>query len=364
MNIVEEKIMECWSTGNALLGHISLDSLAVPGTVKVTLLGEPIAPVSFDIFGHPNFTQEQYNLYALIKAAYNRQNGNNQAQLKAEISYKERAFDVPKSDFDTVKGIRNSLRNLAALNEMLQNRKIFCKAHRNEPLNMFMLFGYFLLDQSGRVMSVEKSVKGKLVSSGDVESYEHFVKRNDKVAALTFGGYDIPTPGSVCPCCGKTFTIGDIKSNPCVYIGGKLYHESCWRNYRQVIEVDKFTNRLLSRIYNESDYKFVLLPNGYRTDGSYSYIPWFRFHTIDGDIVMGCRKRIASIAWLGKESHIIAIEWQENYKPFDMGTLFGTENAHKWEEGGRRGIYASGEDKAYEYLKKVLEAVNPGYSKR
>ena len=59
----------------------------------------------------------------------------------------------------------------------------------------------------------------------------------------------------------------------------------------------------------------------------------------------------------------VEIEWQENYKPFDLNELFGTEDVTKWEEGGKRGIHAWGNDKAYEYLNKVLKTVNPGYSK-
>ena len=46
-----------------------------------------------------------------------------------------------------------------------------------------------------------------------------------------------------------------------------------------------------------------------------------------------------------------------------MDELFGSENVTKWKEGKKRGIHAWGNEKAYEYLKKVLKAVNPDYSK-
>lgn len=168
---------------------------------------------------------------------------------------------------------------------------------------------------------------------------------------MTSGGYDIPTTGSVCPCCGKLLTIDDVKNNPCVYVEGKFYHDSCWRNYRKLTEVDKFTRRMVGLLYKDTDYQFELLPNGYCHEDCCSHIPWFLFHTIDGDIIMGWRKRV------------ISIEWQGNYKPFDMNELFSTEDVTKWEEGGKRGIHAWGKDKAYEYLNKVLKSVNPGYSK-
>lgn len=350
MNI-EKKRIEGSSTGKGSIGHITLDKLAIPETVKVTLLGEPIIPESFNCYGHPNFTEEQVMLYMFKEEELKRQNGGEDTPLKAEIVYEERIFDVPRSTFDTVRGIEKSLLSLSDLNEMLQNRRIFCKAHKSERLNEFMLLGCFWLGQFGQVMSVKKTAKGKLRTNGDVEDYETFKRLNSKGFTLTSGGYAIPTAGSVCPCCGKTLTIDDVKNNPCVYISGKFYHDSCWRNYRKLTEVDKFTLRMMDLIYKSTDYHFELLPNGYCHEDCYSYIPWFLFHTIDGDIIMGWRKRV------------ISIEWQENYKPFDMNELFGSEDVTKWEEGGKRGIHAWCKEKAYEYLKKALKTVNPSYSK-
>lgn len=348
MNI-EKKRIEAWSKGKNTIGHITLDKLAIPETVKVTLLGEPIVPESFNCYGHPNFTKEQEMLYMFKEEELKRKNGGKYIPLEAEIVYEERTFDVPRSTFDTVKGIEKSLLSLSGLNEMLQNRSIFRMVHEKERLHEFMLFGCFWLDQFGQVMSVEKTMKGKLRMNGDVEDYEAFRRCNSEGFTLTTGGYVIPITGSVCPCCGKTFTIDDVKNNPCVYIDGKFYHDSCWSNYRKLTEVDKFTRRMVGLLYKDTDYQFELLPNGYWNDCS--YIPWFLFHTIDGDIIMGWRKRV------------IFIEWQENYKPFDMNELFGAENVTKWEKGGKRGIHAWGEEKAYEYLEKVLKVVNPNYSK-
>lgn len=350
MNI-EKKRIELWSTGKGSIGHITLDKLAIPETVRVTLLGEPVIPESFNCFGHPNFTEEQEMLYRFKEEELKRQNNGKYIPLKAEIVYEERIFDVPRSTFDTVTGIEKSLISLSDLNEMLYNRSMFLIAHEHERLNEFMIFGCFWLDQFGQVMSVEKTEKGKLRTNGDVEEFKTFRRNNREGFTLTSNGYSIPTAGSVCPCCGKILTIDVVKNNPCVYINGKFYHDSCWRNYRKLMEIDSFTRRMMSTLYKDTDYQFELLPNGYCNRDCCSHIPWFLFHTIDGDIIMGWRKRV------------ISIEWQENYKPFDMNELFGTENVTKWEEGGKRGIHARGNDKAYKYLKKVLDVVNPGYSK-
>ena len=64
---------------------------------------------------------------------------------------------------------------------------------------------------------------------------------------------------------------------------------------------------------------------------------------------------------MGWRKRVISIEWQKNYKPFDMKELFGEEDVTKWEDDGKRGIHAWGSAKAYIYLKKVLSTVNPNY---
>ncbi len=349
--IIERQRIEGWSLGSGVIGHISLSKLAIPETVCVTLLGEPIIPSSFDCFGHPNFTEEQELLFMFKEEAYMKMNGGKYTSLQAEISYEERVFDVPRGDFDTVKGIEKSLTSLDDLNEMLNNRKMFIKSH-DEKLEEFVIFGHYLLDQFGQdVMTLEEESGCNLRVNSNVERYETFRRNNSHRIIISNGRYHIPTEGSVCPCCGKKFTISDVKDNPCVCVDGKCFHDSCWRNYRKLTEIDKFTRRLMSQIYKATDYTFELLPNGYWHRDDYSYIPWFLFHTIDGDIKMGWRKRV------------ISIEWQKNFKPFDMEELFGSENVTKWEDGGIRGIHAWGRDKAYDYIKKVLETLHPGYSK-
>lgn len=350
MNI-EKKRIEGWLTEKGAIGHITLNKLAIPETVKVTLLGEPIIPQDFDQYGHPNFTEEQQMLYMYKEEELKRKNGSEHFTLEVEVSYEEREFDVLRSTFDTVQGIENSLFSISDLNEMLQNRRMFIKAHEHERLNEFMIFGCFWLDKYGQVMSVEKTAKGRLKTNSDVEEYKIFCKNNSKGFTLTSSGYVIPTAGSVCPCCGKLFTIKDIKINPCVCINGKIYHDSCWRNYRKLTEIDQLTRGIMSCIYKDADYQFELIPNGYCNQDCCSYIPWILFHTIDGDIIVGRRKRV------------ISIEWQENFKPFDMYELFYTEKVTKWRIGEKQGIHASNENMAYEYLKKVLNVVHPGYTK-
>lgn len=89
MNI-EKKRIEAWGTGKGTIGHITLDKLAIPETVKVTLLGEPVIPESFNAYGHPNFTEEQEMLYMFKAEELKRKNGGEYTPLGAEIVYEER----------------------------------------------------------------------------------------------------------------------------------------------------------------------------------------------------------------------------------------------------------------------------------
>ena len=356
MHCVERKRMELTDLGDGkgIGGHITLEKLAIPETVKVVLTGRKnipgmdFIPVSFDCYGHPNFTSEQERLYSFKEEELRRELGDEYTP-GAVIEYEEEVFDKLRSKFDSIKGIDRALFNLESLNEVLQDRKRFHKAYPKEPLNPFVIFGRFMLDEYAQVWAIEASVPVMFHPGIDVLDYATFKSDIREVFSLTRDKFVIPPADAVCPCCGKKFQMLDVVFGTCRRIDGKYYHDACWCNYRKLLEIDKFTRQLMSRIYKEADYKFELLSNGYCNEDCCSHIPWFLFHTIDGDIVMGWRKRV------------ISIEWQGNYKPFDMKELFGEEDVTKWEEGEKRGIHAWGAEKAFEYLQKVRETVNPDY---
>ena len=350
MNI-EKKSIEAWSTGEGSIGHISLDKLANPDSVKVTFLGKTLIPKSFNFLGHPNFTIEQ-EMLCQYKADEANRSAKERSQILAEITYEERPFDVPQVTFDSIAGIKKSLGSLETLQTMLQNRSIYTVANPKKRLDEFLIFGCFWLDQFGQVMSLQRDQVGTLDIRGDVEKFSDFKKHNsDKNYIFTTDGFDIPAAGSVCPCCGKAITLEDIKANPVIYRSGKFFHDTCRRELEKYQEIDKFVRSLVGIVYKDEDFTFDLLPNGYCHRECCSHIPWFMFHTIDGDIKIGMRKRV------------ISIEWQPNYKPFDMEKLFGEEQSTKWIEGGRRGIHAWSRDDAFRFLRDVVEEINPGYSR-
>lgn len=349
MNI-EKKRMEAWGfPRKVVIGHITLDKLAIPETVHVTLLGEEIIPESFDCFGHPNFSEEQQLLYLYKSEEYKRKHGEN-AVLKAEIRYVYRQFCASRDAFDSLEGIKEAVTNLSWLNETLDNRRIFKMVHPDEELNNIMIFGCYLLDRVGNVWSIEKKDRKKVVSKGAVESYEEFRENNkDLDFRLTTGGYVIPPVNSVCPCCGKQITIADLQENPCILEEGKYYHESCFKEFDALRGIDKLTRGAMACVYKTKDYTYELLPNDWP---NCEHLPMILFHTIDGDIIM---------SW-GWRERMVSIEWKENYKPFDMQKIFREEHVKKWDEHGLRGIHAWSDEKVVEYLEAVRKEVNPNYS--
>lgn len=342
---IERKKIEWYGNG----GHITLDYLAVPESVRIILDGKQIIPASFDCYGHPNFTREQQEMYTFKQAIEHRKK-TVYTPLEVEVTYEERGFSVPRRSFDTRAGIESALESLEAFNELIDNRKRFFFVSRRERLNGFVVFGRFLLNTDASVYSIERKMLDKVKVACDVDYVSSFIRRHSDTFAVSSAGFTIPKAGEKCPCCGKHFTIDDVKDEVCVFEDEKTYHYSCYREYKKITEVDILNRRIIGSVYNARDYEFELLPNGYCKEACCEHIPWMKFSTIDGDIIIGRRKRV------------ISIEWQETYKPFALEELFGDENVTKWEENGKRGIHANNPEKAYEYLRKARAAVNPNYS--
>lgn len=235
--IIERKKMKSFLSGKG--GYIKLEKLAIPETMKITLLGKTILPESFDEYGQPFFSEEQWLYYTLKDKEMKNNNRRESASLELEIEYEERIFDVPRSSFDTIKGIKKALLSLSTLNELLENRKLFVCTHKDKRLNEFILFGYFLLDtRGGYVYHVVNRMKRDLIFKEDVETYAKFRKNNFDYFTLSGGadGFVIPTTDSVCPCCKKVFTIEDVKNNPCRFDGdGNFCHVSCLEKAENIL---------------------------------------------------------------------------------------------------------------------------------
>ena len=57
----------------------------------------------------PFFSKEQCKMIEFKEEAFRREKNDNNFELKAEVTYEERMFDVPRTSFDSVNGIQESL---------------------------------------------------------------------------------------------------------------------------------------------------------------------------------------------------------------------------------------------------------------
>lgn len=346
--------------GKISYGIIQLSFPANTSTVKVSYMGMPVYPERFSLTGSPIFSEEMTDLY--LWKDYQRlhhdiddTDDNNDATI-FDVMYEKMELAIPKYMFDSTDCIRKSLKSLAAFHEMLNYRKLWALTNKGKKLNEFVIYGKYVLDCFGQILLIKYF--NNEYTMPDVCTYEYF-KDNVKTFSTSYKPV-IPKSNTSCPCCGKKFSISDLKKTTFGVVNGKIAHESCRKTYYHSKEINDMSAHLIDLVYKDCP-DFDLLPNGYCNEDCCSHIPWFRFHTSDGDIIIGWRKRV------------ISIEWQEDFKPFDMA-IFNGENVTKWCENfshiptsinhgmltttGKRGIHAWGREKAIEYLKKVHDVVN------
>jgi len=337
--------MKVYCSSNGILrGYIELSDMAYPLTVRVSLNGKEIIPASFDCFGYPIFSHEQAKIYEIKNFEY-KKNSKKKEDLKFKVSYRVDSSWTSRYFFDTQDGIGKSLVGLREFNRVLDDRKRYLKKHPHERLNQFVVFGKFLLDERAQVLGIDRNQKGKVVTKSPVESLEEFKKNNPLGYTFVRGELSIPKHHSICPCCGKHITIYDVKDHYCVSVNDKFYHESCYHELQKYNEIIEIIINIVGCAYGQDEYQYELLPNGYCNSLCCAHIPWFLVHTKYGDIVIGKRKRV------------ISIEWQENFKPFDMNELFANEDVTKWSENGKCGIHAWSVENACKYLTRVNKAV-------
>lgn len=349
--------------GKISYGIIRLSFPANTSTVKVSYMGMPVYPERFSLAGSPIFSEEMTELYLWKDYQRLHHDADNDCDDTTvfDVTYEKMEFDIPKSEFDSIDGIRKSLKTLSSFHKMLNNRKLWVLNNKNHNLKEFVIYGKYMLDSFGQILLIKYF--DHEYTMPDVCTLEYF-RENVKSFGTTYHP-PIPESNTACPCCGKKFSISDLKKTTFGIVNGKVAHESCRKTYYHLKSINDMSNLLMDYVYKNCP-DFDLLPNGYCNQECCSHIPWFKFHTPDGDIIIGWRK------------HVISIEWQENFKPFDMA-IFNGENVTKWCENfshipksinhgiltttGRRGIHAFGREKAIEYLKKAQKAVTSSNKK-
>ena len=322
-------------------GQIELQYVADPKSVVVYFCGQRLYPTDFNTFGWPIFTKEVCDLFDWKERSLKRIHGE-YFSLTALVIYDSANIQINPRAINSLWGIENEIKDLKSLNKLLRDRMIYDKFLCGDRLNNYVIFGRYWLDDFAQVWTLKEPYEAPGVSI--VSTKGHFNRVYSEVntgepASWEFG-CAIPSEGDSCPWCTKKFTIEDVKTGRFGIINGKVAHYECMKQYEHEMEIDKVIHQIMEAIYRDG-LTFELLPNGYCNQPCCAHKPWFLCHTPDGDIEIGWRKRV------------ISIEWKDNFKPFDM-SIFDREDVTKWE----RGIHAWGNNKAYEYLKKVKEFVN------
>lgn len=336
-------------------GFIQLKKIAKPETVKVFLEGEEIVPEFINTFGIPIFSPVTTLRY-LYQGERNRRDGK--PQLLFEVRYEEAdMFSLydSKEKFDSIEGIEESLESLSSFQELLGKRLIFTEETKNIPLGEFVVYGRYYLDQYGQILEIQnESFVEEDPWVPDVCTRNHFdlltnsYNVTDKVAFPK-------TEGERCAYCGKKMTIGDLKKGfekiRLLQDKEEIVHKKCFEDFVKDIDLDEITS-FVDEVYPEKP-KMELIPNGANPS---SFILWYLFHTSDGDIIIGKEE-------IGGDT---VIEWQENYKPFDMA-IFNGEACDMWYDDEdvsslemeenffrsgnvRRGVTAESIEKANTYL--------------
>ncbi|MBQ6860696.1 MAG: hypothetical protein IJO08_03520 [Clostridia bacterium] len=349
---------------NNIYGFISLNKKpADPESVTVKMYGEEIFPNDFDITGMPIFSTEASLVLATKRRIIsgNRMPHKMPESMKVEVSYREASYDFSLDEIDTLEGVKASLSDLNAFGELCRKRYL-ASIQLRKPLHCFVLFGRIMLDEHGYTRRINSLSDHKYSLTVLPEEVPEICTREEFDKIVTFFNSEstpaIPKSGDKCPCCGKLFTIESLKED-LGYLNGKIAHKECMHNYQYHKEIDSLIFGVIDSVY-QGNVPFEILPNPAIYNKDAQHIPWFLVHTSSGDIVIG-RK-------CGK----ISIEWQENFRPFDLAIFNNDSRVVKWFGGspcfkqiargeapldGKRGIIALTEKDAIAYLMKVQSTV-------
>ena len=208
----------------SLYGHIELLHLAKPESVKVLVQGEEWIPEKFNLYGEPLFSEEATLTYEEMEKELQDTFSDENFVLKAVVTYEEADFSVPRELYDSSDGLHHAIRSLESFTTLLNQRRMWRKiATTNDRLREFVVFGKYILDQFGGVLQIEQE---PISCSAYPVCPKRFFDFHAGLYSLSATCL-LPTHESVCPCCGKGFTMDDLQYTTLKLVDGKIAHESC-----------------------------------------------------------------------------------------------------------------------------------------
>ena len=310
------------------LGIIRLENLAlVNEKLKVRIGDKEIKPISFDTYGHPIISEENFIYYKALKAIRERQGDS----LTAEVRYEPNPFCIKMEVYDSVEGIRKCADvpgvTLKELKQVLQFRRQAKFSGRE--LNAFILYGKYLLNTDGNVY---------VCSYNYTTPYSAVMELSEVTNLEIHEQIHIPGENDVCAICGEKFDISDVKNF------GVTEDENCRKSHREClsnyIEAVNYQNasRIIDSVYQDTPKSEVL--REFDTEERKEKV-WYLYHTKHGDVAIRFKNKVIEIKWFG------------NFKPFNLEKLFAEEDVTKRKLTDSKIIHAWSMDDAIKYLNMV-----------
>lgn len=306
-------------------GLLELSKLPIPGSITVYLQGQLIEPESFDEYGNPILSIEMTEYFTTRHQLLCRNNpeDNTSEDIYARVSYEVMDFTAPQDEFDSVRGIQKSLDSLEAFNKMLTNRRCYLKAFGDKAsLSEYIVWGRYILDKAGKIHDWSGTIKNTSTNTLKTAQFLEEIRKLPDVCQISilssflqkdeivcYGpSIYVPKTDAICPICGRKISMYDLRVREFSTLNGKSCHRNCFYDYEEQLSIGRITS-LIDEIYDEKiKYKI--------TERNISSITLL-FETPDGGIEIQDT--------LG----LVAIEWKENYKPFDIA-IFNNEKELKW----------------------------------
>lgn len=298
----------------------------VPSSIKLTMFGEEIVPTHITPDGIPKFSEEA-SLILYCKehfAKHGRITGTTPVEVTVNATYVEaEELICDEEKIDTLAGIQEAITSLDTFYELCQKRSIYAKNSR-KTLNTFIVFGRVLLDERGYIRRLDRirdHIYNLNISPEDLPvvcTKAEFDKYATTYECTT--PFRVPAPGEKCPICGREFTIADLYKALTVMNTGlfqEVVHDSCKHEYEYYLELKTLLFDIVDQAYPNLC-KFEILDNPNLLDKAHLHLPWVLVHTQSGDIK------------LGRKYDKITIEWQPNFKAFDIAGLNHMTSCVKW----------------------------------
>lgn len=305
--------------GVSELGIIRLNKLAYPenSTMKIVMGEKQIIPIGFDTYGHPIISKTAVDYYKALKENTERKGES----FVPYVEYEDKPFCIKREIYDSAEGIEKYLQELENFKQILIYRKqaFFCKME----LNSFLVYNKYLLSSNGRIYYCNPK-----------ETFSEDVIQIDETTISDKKEIHIPNKEDSCAICGASFSMKDVKENNIEENSDfEKVHKVCYKDFITQTEL-QLASKIIDAVYDERPKSEIIEDNG----------TWYVYNTNQGTVKLKFRTKV------------IVIEWNNNFKPFNISDLFERERVTKYDTEEIRGIHAWSKEDAIRYLEMVKKA--------